>query len=121
LSPLLANVYLHWFDHLFQRGDGPAHWAKAKLIRYADDFVVMARYISPQLRQWIEGKLEGWLGLQINRDKTRIVDLKQPDQVWTSWATPFGMTVTNTVGLSDTGTWNRRIKRWPGNGKRCES
>src|SRR5271157_6324845 len=24
LSPLLANIYLHWFDHLFQRGDGPA-------------------------------------------------------------------------------------------------
>lgn len=33
LSPLLANVYLHWFDHLFQRGDGPAQWAKAKLTR----------------------------------------------------------------------------------------
>lgn len=80
LSPLLANVYLHWFDHLFQRGDGPAQWAKAKLIRYADDFVVMARYISPQLRDWIEGKLEGWLDLQINRDKTRVVDLKQPGQ-----------------------------------------
>jgi RNA-directed DNA polymerase len=80
LSPLLANVYLHWFDHLFQRGDGPAQWAKAKLIRYADDFVVMARYISPQLRSWIEGKLEGWLGLQINRDKTRILDLRQPGQ-----------------------------------------
>jgi len=80
LSPLLANVYLHWFDHLFQRGDGPAQWAKAKLIRYADDFVVMARYISPQLRDWIEGKLEGWLDLQINRDKTRIVDLKQSGQ-----------------------------------------
>jgi len=78
LSPLLANVYLHWFDHLFQRGDGPAQWAKAKLIRYADDFVVLARYISPQLRNWIEGKLEGWLGLQINRDKTRILDLRQP-------------------------------------------
>jgi len=76
LSPLLANIYLHWFDHLFQRADGPAQWAKAKLVRYADDFVVLARYISPQLRGWIEGKLEGWLGLQINRDKTRVVDLK---------------------------------------------
>ncbi len=80
LSPLLANVYLHWFDHLFHRGDGPAQWAKATLVRYADDFVVMARYISPRLRDWIEGKLEGWLGLRINRDKTRIVDLKHPDQ-----------------------------------------
>jgi RNA-directed DNA polymerase len=80
LSPLLANVYLHWFDHLFQRVEGPAHWAKAKLVRYADDFVVLARYISPQLRNWIEGKLEGWLGLQINREKTRIVNLRQPGQ-----------------------------------------
>jgi len=80
LSPLLANVYLHWFDHLFERGDGPAQWAKAKLVRYADDFVVMARYISPRLQEWIEGKLEGWLGLQINRDKTRVVSLQQPGQ-----------------------------------------
>ena len=75
LSPLLANVYLHWFDHLFQRAGGPAHWAKAKLVRYADDFVVLARYISPRLRDWIEGKLEGWLGLQLNREKTRVLEL----------------------------------------------
>lgn len=80
LSPLLANVYLHWLDHLFERGDGPAHWAKAKLVRYADDFVVLARYISPQLRGWIEGKLEGWLGLQINREKTRVLDLRRNGQ-----------------------------------------
>jgi len=80
LSPLLANIYLHWFDHLFQRADGPGQWAKAKLVRYADDFVVLARYISPRLREWIEGKLEGWLGLQINREKTRVLDLRQPGQ-----------------------------------------
>jgi RNA-directed DNA polymerase len=43
LSPLLANVYLHWFDHVFQRADGPAQWAKAKLIRYADDCAPRAR------------------------------------------------------------------------------
>jgi RNA-directed DNA polymerase len=80
LSPLLANVYLHWFDHLFQRGNGPGQWAKAKLIRYADDFVVLVRYVSPRLRDWIEGKLEGWLGLQINREKTRVLDLRGTGQ-----------------------------------------
>ncbi len=80
LSPLLANIYLHWFDHLFQRADGPAQWAKAKLIRYADDFVVLARHISPQLRGWIEAKLEAWLGLQINREKTRVLNLRQTGQ-----------------------------------------
>ena len=80
LSPLLANVYLHWFDHVFHRTNGPGQWAKAKLIRYADDFVVLARFVSPRLREWIEGKLEGWLGLQINREKTRVLDLREPGQ-----------------------------------------
>jgi RNA-directed DNA polymerase len=80
LSPLLANVYLHWFDRAFHRPEGPAQWAKAKLVRYADDFVVLARQITPRLRDFIESKLEGWLGLQINRDKTRVLDLRQPGQ-----------------------------------------
>ena len=80
LSPLLANIYLHWFDRAFHLRDGPAQWAKAKLIRYADDFVVLARHISPRLQHFIESKLEGWLHLQINREKTRILDLRQPGQ-----------------------------------------
>jgi hypothetical protein len=32
---LLANLFLHWFDVHF--ANGPAKWAKAKLVRYADD------------------------------------------------------------------------------------
>jgi RNA-directed DNA polymerase len=75
LSPLLANVYLHWFDKLFHRADGPAQFANAKLVRYADDFVVLARYQGSRLRAWVEQTLEGWLGLKINRDKTRVVNL----------------------------------------------
>ena len=77
ISPLLANVYLHWFDKVFHRSDGPAQWAGAKLVRYADDFVVLARYQGPRLRGWIEEKIENWLGLEINRDKTRVVDLRE--------------------------------------------
>src|ERR1035438_9473563 len=44
---------------------------------YADDFVVMARYQGPQLVAWVEKKLEDWLGLKINRNKTRIVNLNE--------------------------------------------
>ena len=77
ISPLLANLYLHWFDKLFHRADGPARWANAKLVRYADDFVVLARYQGPRLRGWIEEKIEQWLKLEINRDKTRVVDLRE--------------------------------------------
>jgi RNA-directed DNA polymerase len=77
ISPLLANVYLHWFDKVFHFASGPATWAKARLIRYADDFVVMARYIGTELESYIETKLEDWLGLKLNRAKTRTVDLRE--------------------------------------------
>jgi RNA-directed DNA polymerase len=77
ISPLLANLYLHWFDNVFHGPRGPARWAGAKLVRYADDFVVLARYQSPQLRAYIEEKLEAWMGLEINREKTRVVQLRE--------------------------------------------
>lgn len=77
ISPLLSNLYLHWFDKVFYRPTGPGCWANAKLVRYADDFVVMARYQGKELNEWIESKLTGWMGLEINRDKTRVIDLRQ--------------------------------------------
>jgi len=78
ISPLLANLYLHWFDKTFHWNSGPAVWAKAKLVRYADDFVVLApRYVGTKLTSFIEEKLETWLGLEINREKTRVVNLKE--------------------------------------------
>jgi RNA-directed DNA polymerase len=77
ISPLLANLYLHWFDKVFHFASGPGNWAKARLVRYADDFVVMARYQGKELVGFIETKLEDWLELTINREKTRIVDLKE--------------------------------------------
>jgi RNA-directed DNA polymerase len=77
ISPLLSNIYLHWFDKVFYRTDGPGQWAKAKLVRYADDFVVLARYQTKAIARFIESKLEQWMGLELNREKTRIVDLKQ--------------------------------------------
>jgi RNA-directed DNA polymerase len=79
LSPLLANVYLHWFDKRFHAPGGPAHFANAKLVRYADDFVVLARHQGDRLIGWVEAILEDWLGLTINRDKTRVLDLQEED------------------------------------------
>lgn len=75
ISPLLANLYLHWFDVRFHRADGPGTWAKARLVRYADDFVIMAKFIGRRIPAWVDATVEGWLGLTINREKTRIVRL----------------------------------------------
>jgi RNA-directed DNA polymerase len=78
ISPLLANIYLHWFEKAFHGPSGPATWAKAKLVRYADDFVVLARHQSPRLIDWVESLLEGRFRLTINRKKTRVVKLNEP-------------------------------------------
>ena len=75
ISPLLANLYLHWFDKLFHRARRTGAWAGAKLVRYADDIVVLARESEAEIervtwnRSW-----RGRLGLEINREKTRVVD-----------------------------------------------
>ena len=78
ISPLLANVYLHWFERVFYSTEGPGYWAKARIVRYADDFVVLARYSGSRICDFIESKIETWLGLELNRDKTKIIDLQQP-------------------------------------------
>jgi RNA-directed DNA polymerase len=78
ISPLLANIYLHWFEKVFYAGNGPAVWAKAYLVRYADDFMVLARYQGRRLTGFIEEKIESWLGLELNRTKTKVVNLRDP-------------------------------------------
>ncbi len=76
ISPLLANIYLHDLDRAFEQdADSPRHFANARLVRYADDFVVMARYVGSRVTHWLEARLEGDLHLRLNRDKTRVVNL----------------------------------------------
>jgi RNA-directed DNA polymerase len=78
ISPLLANLYLHQFDAAFHGDTGPAQWANARMVRYADDFVVLVRYVSKRLQDWIASELEGQLRLKIHDGKTQIVDMRQP-------------------------------------------
>jgi len=77
ISPLLANIYLHWFDKVFHFASGPAKWANARLVRFTDDFVAMVRQQEKELASFIETKLENWMGLELNRDKTRLVNLTE--------------------------------------------
>ncbi len=78
ISPLLANLYLHWFDKVFLRHRAsPARGGSAKLVRYADDFVVMMRGRDVALEAFIEERLEARMGLKLNREKTRVVELRE--------------------------------------------
>jgi RNA-directed DNA polymerase len=73
ISPLLANAFLHWFDKFFHAASGPRQWANARLVRYADDFVVLARHVGRRIVDFVEGVIEGRMGLTINREKTKVV------------------------------------------------
>ena len=46
-------------------------------MRYADDFLVLTRQWDEGLQGWIEKSLEGKFQLTINREKTKVVDLKE--------------------------------------------
>jgi len=72
ISPLLSNIYLHAFDRAFvERGVGT-------LVRYADDWVVLARSErEAQQALRIAGEILGGLGLTLHPEKTRIVDLRE--------------------------------------------
>lgn len=81
ISPLLANIYLHEFDRAFHaEDDGPYRVANARVVRYADDLVVLARWIGPRITGWVDRKLEQDLGLVVNRDKTGIVRMAERGQ-----------------------------------------
>jgi len=78
ISPLLANLYLHWFDKKFHAYKGPYHWANARLVRYADDFVIQARHIGRRIKDFVESTLKDWMSLEINHDKKCVVNFNAP-------------------------------------------
>jgi RNA-directed DNA polymerase len=68
LSPLLANIYLHRFDEEMTR-------AGCRMVRYADDFVILCRtaHDAEQAQEKAKQTLTE-MGLQLHPEKTRIVD-----------------------------------------------
>ena len=46
-------------------------------MRYADDFVALAKQMASETIEFIESRLEGKFQLEINREKTRVVDLRE--------------------------------------------
>ena len=72
ISPLLSNLYLHLMDRIWQRHE-LACKLQAKLVRYADDFVVLCRKDVATPLDIVRQILER-LELQLNESKTRIVD-----------------------------------------------
>jgi RNA-directed DNA polymerase len=72
ISPLLANLYMNRFLKVF-RLRGLDRRYGARLVAYADDFVILCRYgaaeVLAQSRRWFAR-----MGLTLNEQKTRVCD-----------------------------------------------
>lgn len=75
ISPLLVNIYLNIVDTLWKASE-VEETEGARLIRYADDLVVVCKGDAERLLRWIRGAMWG-LGLSLNEAKTRVVDARQ--------------------------------------------
>ena len=74
ISPLLSNIYLHWFETCAMLVAKASNQVMS-IVRYADDFVILARKWADGFVQRIEGELESRFGLVVNREKTRLLDM----------------------------------------------
>jgi group II intron reverse transcriptase/maturase len=82
ISPLLANVYLHYvLDVWFERDVKPRLRGKAFMIRYADD-ILMGFTEESDARRVLEvlPKRLGKYGLTLHPEKTRLVPFQRPGQ-----------------------------------------
>src|SRR5216110_2789289 len=74
ISPLLANIALHGMEEAIKEGYNKSRAVeKSKLIRYADDFVVI--HSNKEAVEQAAKKIEHWLhdmGLYLNPKKTRL-------------------------------------------------
>lgn len=76
ISPLLANVYFHLVDRIVNNTRSLFWKHKVRIIRYADDFVLMGKAIPEE----VLGKLKELLdrmGLKLNEEKTRLLNAKE--------------------------------------------
>ncbi len=80
ISPLLANVYLHYvLDTWFRQEVQPRLRGKAHLIRYADDFVILFTNESDARRVMeVLPKRFDKYGLTLHPDKTRLIPFRRP-------------------------------------------
>jgi RNA-directed DNA polymerase len=75
ISPLLANLYINRMLKGF-RQTGREEQFKARIVNYADDFVILSRGKAKEALEWTRGVLER-LKLTLNEKKTSIRNARQ--------------------------------------------
>ncbi len=72
ISPLLANIYMNLLDRIVNKPGGYYHDRGVVMIRYADDFILMARHLNQETLLRVHRLLDR-MGLIINQEKSKVV------------------------------------------------
>lgn len=75
ISPLLANIYLHLLDKIVNKMTGIFNETGVKIVRYADDFVLLGRKIPAMVLEKLICLLEK-MELRLNEEKSKLIDAK---------------------------------------------
>ena len=76
VCPLLANIYMNLIDKAVQRVGGIFQSLGIKIVRYADDFVLMGRVIPGVVITRLKGLLDR-MELTLNEEKTKLVHIRK--------------------------------------------
>lgn len=76
ISPLLANVYLHLLDRIVNKPESMFAKLGVKIVRYADDFVLLGSSITDGVMERIKSLLNR-MGLTLNEEKTKRTDARE--------------------------------------------
>jgi len=75
ISPLLANVYFHLIDRIVNNTQSLFSKHGVKIVRYADDFVLMGKKLPKEVIEKLKALLHR-MGLMLNESKTRHIDAR---------------------------------------------
>jgi group II intron reverse transcriptase/maturase len=105
ISPLLANIYLHYLDRIWQNKCSQL----GKLVRYADDMVLMCKTESQAKEAHRRlGIILGRLGLKLHPVKTRIVNITRGKESFQF----LGCTIRKRRSIQRNPRWHF-VQRWP--------
>lgn len=76
ISPLLANIYFHLVDRIVNNPKSLFSKYGIKIVRYADDFVLMGKELPDVVVEKLQSLLNR-MGLTINEEKTHKIDAKE--------------------------------------------
>jgi RNA-directed DNA polymerase len=106
ISPLLSNIYLQALDRAFVDG------ARGRLVRYADDFVVICRSdAEARAAQQLAGEVLAGLGLELHPEKTKVVDLREGREGFDFLGCHFRARVSGR--MLERGIRRYYLQRWP--------